>query len=94
MACTICCVQAEQIFGECKLAKGVWFGGPKLTRIVVIGAMLFILTTFLNVTIQREAKILQIEAVLGDVQIHSSTVKWSNFGKLQILVFVHLVSRF
>ena len=40
--------------------------------------------TFLNLTIQREGKIPLTEAILGSVQIRSSTVKCSNFGKFQI----------
>ena len=30
--------------------------------------------------------ILHIEAVLGNIQIHSSPVKWSNFWKLRIFL--------
>ena len=45
---------------------------------------MFILTTFLNLTIQREGGILHTEAVLGDVQIHTSAVVWSHFGKFNI----------
>ena len=44
-------------------------------------------------------KIFRSEAVLGSVQIRSSTVKCENFGKFQIffelfLVFIHIVIRF
>ena len=50
----------------------------------LIGGRLFILTTFLNLTIQQEGKILHTEAVLGNVQIHSSAAKCSHFWKFQI----------
>ena len=41
-------------------------------------------------------KIFHSEAVLGNVQIRSSSAKWSNFGEFKIFfkVFAHLVIRF
>ena len=61
-----------------------------------IGGRLFILTTFSQFDDPAGGKIFHSEAVLGNVQIRSSSAKWSNFGEFKIFfkVFAHLVIRF